>query len=86
MGIQVHLYGSFLKGHPCKQIGLRDVLIALGNPLNPELYFVVPPARFNSFTNQRYRGTDDKELSQKGIVPNGKKLSQFVLPSEASSQ
>jgi hypothetical protein len=54
--------------------------------LNPELYFVVPPARFNSFTNQRYRGTDDKELSQKGIVPNGKKLSQFVLPSEASSQ
>jgi hypothetical protein len=39
------------KDHPCKQTGLRDVLNILGNPLNPELYSVVPD-RFDTFTYQ----------------------------------
>ena len=74
------------KDHPCKQTGLRDVLEILGNPLKPELYFVVPPDRFASFKYQSYHGTDGKVLSQKGIVANVRKLSQFVLTFELSSQ
>jgi hypothetical protein len=67
------------KDHPCKQTGLRDVLTILGNPQEPKLYFVVPPDRFASFTYQRYHGTDGKVLSERGIVANVKKISQFVL-------
>jgi hypothetical protein len=67
------------KNHPCKQTGLRDVLNILGNPLNPELYFVVPPDRFASFEYQSYHGTNGNVLSRKGISKNVKKLSQFVL-------
>jgi hypothetical protein len=74
------------KDHPCKQTGLRDVLEILGNPLKPELYFVVPPDRFASFKYQNYHGTDGKVLSKKGIVANVRKLSQFVLTFELSSQ
>ncbi len=53
------------KDHPCKQTGLRDVLEILGNPLKPELYFIVPPDRFASFMCQRYHGTDGS-VSPKG--------------------
>jgi hypothetical protein len=74
------------KDHPCKQTGLRDVLEILGNPLKPELYFVVPPDRFASFKYQSYHGTEGKVLSKKGIVANVRKLSQFVLTFELSSQ
>jgi hypothetical protein len=74
------------KDHPCKQTGLRDVLDILGNPLDPKLYFVVPPDRFPTFTYQRYLGTDGKVLSQKGILANVKKLSQFVLTYKLTSQ
>jgi hypothetical protein len=74
------------KNHPCKQTGLRDVLTILGNPSKPQLYFVVPPDRFASFKYQSYQGTDGKVLKQKGIVANVKKLSQFVLTFDLSSQ
>ena len=74
------------KNHPCKQTGLRDVLNILGNPQNPELYFVVPPDRFDSFTYQSYHGTNGKVLSRNGILSNVKKVSQFVLTFELSSQ
>ena len=74
------------KDHPCKQTGLRDVLEILGNPLKPELYFVVPPDRFASFKYQSYYGTDGKVLSENGIVANVRKLSQFVLTFELSSR
>jgi hypothetical protein len=73
------------KDHPCKQTGLRDALEILGNPLKPELYFVVPPDRFASFKYQSYHGTDGKVLSQKGIVGNVRKISQFVLTFQLSS-
>jgi hypothetical protein len=74
------------KAHPCKQTGLLDILKILGNPLNPELYFVVPPDRFASFKYQKYHGTDGKVLSQKDIDANVEKLSQFVLTFELWSQ
>ena len=72
------------KQHPCKQTGLRDVLKILGDPLKPELYFVVPPDLFVSFRYQPYHGADGKVLLQKGIFKNVKKLSQFVLTFDLS--
>jgi hypothetical protein len=70
------------KNHPCRQTGLRNVLETLGNPVNPELYFVVPPDIFPSFTYQNYIGKDGKVLSESGIVGSFRKLSQFVLTFE----
>lgn len=52
------------KNHPCKQTGLCDVLNILHNPLEPKLYFVVPPDRFASFRRQSYHGTDGTEACQ----------------------
>jgi hypothetical protein len=77
---------TFSKDQPCKQTGLRDVLKILGNPLKPELYFVVPPDRFASFKYQSYHGNNGKVLTQEGIVANVRRLSQFVLTFERSSK
>jgi hypothetical protein len=74
------------KHHSCKENGLCDVLEILGRPLKPELYLVVPPDRFGTFAYQSYHGIHGKELSQKGIEENGKRLSQFVLTFELTSQ
>jgi hypothetical protein len=65
------------KNHPCKQAGLLSVLTTLGKPLEPKLYFVVPPDRFESFTSQRYQGVKGRVLTQ--IDPYVQTLSQFVL-------
>jgi hypothetical protein len=64
------------KSHPCKQIGIRDVLTILDNPSNPEFYFVVPPDCFDTFTAQNYHGIDGEVLAEKGIL---KAVKQFVL-------
>ena len=90
MNLNLHLYSSndleFQSATNCSHTGLCDVLEKLGNPLNPELYFVVPDRIFSSVTYQNYLEKDGDVLSKKGIVGSIQKLSQFVLTFESPSK
>jgi hypothetical protein len=63
--------------HSCKQVGINKALELLKNPNNPELYFVVPEDRFETFTYQNYQGTDGHVLQQPSVKIQ--KLKQFAL-------
>lgn len=66
------------KAHPCKQAGLHRVLNLLGNPPNPQLYFVVPMGLFDSFEYQKYADANGK-LMKESSYTNVKSIRQFVL-------
>lgn len=50
----------------CNETGIREALDILGDPMNPEMYYVVPPDRFAAFANQ-WHGSYGKLESQLGI-------------------
>jgi hypothetical protein len=72
------------KKHPCKQVGIHNVLNLLDQPINPSLFFVVPKDRFANFKYQKYEDSNGKPMKEPTYA-NVKKVKQFVLAIELTS-